>query len=88
MAGACCALALTGRAQVVQFNATLTAAQESPTTTSTASGSAIMLYDVNANSFDLIVTLNNLANTITASHIHEGAIGVAGPVVTGLGIEP
>ncbi len=46
-----------------------------------------MLYDVNANTFDLIVTVNGLANTITNSHIHEGALGVAGPVVTGLGGE-
>ena len=87
IAGAFCALALASRAQVVQFNASLTAAQETTASTSTATGSAIVLYDVNANTFDLIVTLNNFANTITASHLHEGAIGVAGPVVTGLGDE-
>lgn len=85
--GAFCALALAAHAQVVQFNAALTAAQETPTSTSTATGTAIMLYDVSANTFDLIVTLNNFSNTITASHIHEGAVGVAGSVVTGLGSE-
>ena len=87
IAGAFCALALASRAQVVQFNASLTAAQETTASTSTATGSAILLYDVNANTFDLIVTLNDFANTITNSHIHEGAVGVAGPVVTGLGSE-
>ena len=76
-----------GRAQVVQFNANLNSAQESPASTSGATGSAIMLYDVTANTFDLIVTINNFGNTITASHIHEGAVGVPGPVVTGLGSE-
>ncbi len=87
LAGLFGALALAGRAQVVQFNATLNAAQETTGSTSTATGSAIMLYDVSANTFDLIVTVNNFANAITASHIHEGAIGVAGSVVTGLGGE-
>lgn len=85
--GAVCAFALTAQAQIVQFNATLTAAQETTASTSAATGSAIMLYDVGANTFDLIVTLSNFSNTITASHIHEGAAGTAGPVVTGLGSE-
>jgi len=81
-------LALTGRAQVVQFRATINAAQEAPTaSTSAATGSAIMIYDVAANTFDLVVTINNLANTATASHLHEAAAGVSGSVVTNLGAE-
>src|SRR5436190_9597886 len=46
-----------------------------------------MLYNVATNTFDLIVTINNMANTATLSHIHEGAVGVAGSVVTDLGSE-
>ena len=80
-AGAFCALALAGRAQVVQFNATLTAAQETPATTSTATGSAIVLYNVATNTVDLIVTLNGLPSTITDFHIQEGAAGAAGPEI-------
>ena len=87
LSGAFAALAACSRAQVVQFNASLNSAQESPASTSGATGSAIMLYDVNANTFDLIVTINNFANPVIASHIHEGAPGVAGPVVTPLGAE-
>jgi hypothetical protein len=87
LAGAVLAVAGLGRAQVVQLNATLNSAQETTVSTSGATGSAIMLYDVAANTFDLVVTINNFGNTITASHIHEGAVGVAGPVVTGLGSE-
>jgi hypothetical protein len=87
IAGGFAALAAVTQAQIVTLRATLTAAQEVPATTSPATGTAIMLYDVNANTFDLVVTVNNFANTVTASHIHEGAIGVAGPVVTGLGAE-
>jgi hypothetical protein len=86
-AGAFVALAVLAPAQVVQFNASLNAAQESPTSTSSATGTAILLYDVGANTFDLIVSITNFANTVTASHIHEGAPGVAGPIVTGLGAE-
>lgn len=81
------ALSLTARAQVVEFRATITAAQEVPATTSAATGTAIMLYDVNANTFDLFVSITGMTNTATASHLHEAAAGVAGGVVTNLGAE-
>ena len=75
-------------AQIVQFNATITGAQETPATGSAATGTATMLYDVTANTFDLVVTVNNFPNTLTNSHIHEAAPGVAGGVVSPLGAEP
>jgi hypothetical protein len=78
---------LTSSAQIVELRANLTAAQETPVSTSPATGSAIMLYDVGANRFDLIVSIQGMTNTATNSHIHEAAPGVAGPVVTGLGGE-
>lgn len=82
-----CALAVTTQAQVSEFRATLTAQQEVPATTSPASGSAIMLYDVAANTFDLIVSIDGMSNPATASHLHEGAAGANGGVVTNLGAE-
>ena len=91
--GLCLAGALTAlgfvqsRAQTVEFRATINAAQEPTGSTSTGTGWAVLLYDVGTNTFDLTVTINSFSNTITASHIHEGAIGVAGPVVTNLGSE-
>jgi hypothetical protein len=87
VAGACASFALLGHAQVITLRATINAAQETPANASPATGSAIMLYDVSANTFDLVVTLSNMANTITNSHIHEGAVGVPGGVVAGLGAE-
>lgn len=81
------ALAGTLHAQVVELRATINGAQENPATTSPATGSAIMLYDVATNTYDLVVTVRNLANTISNSHIHEGAVGVNGGVVSGLGAE-
>lgn len=83
-----CALGtMAARAQVIELRATINAAQETTGSTSPATGSAVMLYDVGTNTFDLTVTVNNLTNTISASHLHEAAAGVAGPVATGLGDE-
>ncbi len=86
-AGALCALAIGARAQVIELRATINGAQENPAVTTTATGTAIMLYDVAANTFDLFVSITGMANIATNSHIHEGAIGTNGGVVTGLGAE-
>ena len=71
----------------MEFRATINAAQETTGSALVAAGWAVMLYDVSTNKFDLTVIINDFANTITASHIHEAAPGVAGPVVTNLGAE-
>ncbi len=85
VSGAICVMAPLLNSQVLELRATISAAQEVPANASPATGSAIMLYDVAANTFDLIVSLNGLANSATASHVHEAAAGVNGPVVTNLG---
>ncbi len=72
---------------IVRFTATLDAAQEGGASTSTATGSAIALYDTATNTIDLVVSVSNFTNTVSNSHIHEGALGVSGPVVVGLGAE-
>lgn len=87
LAGVFAGLATVTSAQVVQFNATINGAQETPPTTSPATGYAVMMYDVSKNTYDLIVTVNNLANTIANSHIHEAASGTAGSVVVPFGGE-
>jgi hypothetical protein len=87
LAGAICALTVVVQAQVVEFRATINAAQEVPAGTSPATGSAIMHYDVGTNTFDLMVSISGLTNTATASHIHEAAAGANGSVVTNLGGE-
>ena len=75
------------QAQTIELKATINAAQETTGSTSTATGSAVMLYHVDTNTFDLDIVLQGFTHTLTASHIHEGAPGVAGPVVTPLGDE-
>lgn len=85
---AICAFPITAQAQVVELRATINSAQEVPANASTATGTAIMLYDVRANTFDLIVSINGMTNTVTGSHVHEAAAGANGGVVTNLGAEP
>jgi hypothetical protein len=88
LAAALCGLAaLTVRSQVVELRATINGAQETPANSSPATGQAIMLYDVAANTYDLVVSIDNMANTATNSHIHEGPVGTAGAVVSPLGAE-
>lgn len=80
-------LALPASAAIVRLNATIDAAQETTTSTSTATGTAQMWYDTAANTFTLSVSVNGMANTISASHVHEAAAGAAGGVASGLGDE-
>lgn len=87
IAGALCASVFSASGQVVELRATINAAQENPATSSPATGTALMLYDVGANTFDLFVTINGMTNIATASHIHEAAAGVNGSVVTNLGAD-
>jgi len=74
------AFSLSARAQVVEFRATINAAQEVPATPSTATGNAVMLYDVGTNTFDLYISISGFTNALSASHIHEAAAGVNGAV--------
>lgn len=88
VAGAFCALVLAARAQIVELRGTINAAQENnPTNTSPATGTAIMLYNVVTNTFDLVISITGMTNPATASHIHEAPAGSNGPVVTNLGAE-
>ncbi len=86
-AGGFAALAVIAQGQIVQLRATLNAAQETPPTSSTAAGSAIMLYNVATNTFDLIVSINGFTNLVSDSHLHEAPVGTAGSVVTAIGGE-
>jgi hypothetical protein len=87
LAGVLGAVACPALAQMIELRATINAAQEVPSNSSPATGSAVMFYDVGANTFDLVVSINGLANAASASHIHEAAAGTNGPVVTNLGAD-
>lgn len=61
------------------FAATLTGAEETPPTQSTALGSGTLVVDSDNRTAIAIVTTTGIQGT--AAHIHEGAPGVAGPVI-------
>ena len=63
----------------VTFTATINAASEVPTNTSTATGMGNFTYDKTTKMLSGTVTFTGL--TPTAAHIHKGAVGVSGPVV-------
>jgi len=87
VSGAMIALALSGRAQVVQLNAAINAAQETDGSASAATGTAVMLYNVASNTFSLTVTLNNFPNTLVSSGVVQGTAIASGTAENSLGSE-
>ncbi len=65
----------------VTFKAIINGASETPANASTASGTATLTYNKDTKIFTVVVTFSGI--TATASHIHKGDVGVAGPVVFG-----
>lgn len=68
----------------ITFGANLSQAQEVPPTGSAGTGYADLTLDNNLN-LHLELSATGLSGAITASHIHEGAIGVNGPVIFSIG---
>lgn len=87
LAGGFAAFAVLGQAQIVTLRASLNGSQETPANASPATGTAIMLYDVATNTFDLVVSISGFSNLVSDSHLHEAAVGTAGGVVTPIGGE-
>jgi len=71
-------------ADILTDEATLNAAQEVPPTGSSATGSAVIVIDTDANTLDYNITFSGLEGTETAAHIHGFAAPgfEAGPVHT------
>lgn len=74
-------------AGIITLNATINAAQETNGSTSAATGTATMIYDVTTNRYDLSVTLNDFTEVLNDSHIHEAPIGTSAGVVEPIGGE-
>ena len=62
--------------------ATMEPQQEVPATSSTASGTGTLTYDVAAKTFDVNVTVSGMTPaTVTGFHIHAAPTGVNGPII-------
>ncbi len=67
--------------QPIGFTAEMDASQETPPTASGATGTAWASLDNTGTQLAYHVTIAGLDTTLTASHIHDAPVGVAGPVV-------
>jgi hypothetical protein len=74
----------TTTSSIVNFTATLNGASETPADTSKATGTGTFKYDRTTYMLSGSVTFSGM--TATASHIHKGAVGVAGQVVIPLDV--
>lgn len=80
---ACAMLALPAFAEELKFTADLTGGAEVPPTESTATGTADVTVDTDANTVSWVVTVDGLSGDASAAHIH-GPAAVdenAGPVI-------
>jgi len=67
--------------QGLGFFTTMTAAQETPPTGTAARGTAWAVLDTSGSNVSYSVTVAGLDTILTAGHFHDGAPGIAGPVV-------
>jgi len=66
------------------LGAVLTGSQETPPTSTPGFGNATVTFDSTRTNITTTITVANLGAPINNFHIHEGAAGVAGPVVVNL----
>jgi hypothetical protein len=69
------------RSGILGFNASLNGSQETPPTTSNASGTAYAWLDSSLTTLTYRMTYANLSAPFTASHFHLGSFGKAGGVI-------
>jgi hypothetical protein len=72
------------QAQITSYSATINAAQETPPTTSTSTGSGLFTFNQSTNMMNYSISFTPLGSTEIAAHIHQGAFGVAGGVIVPL----
>lgn len=72
-------------ASVDDFAATLSGTQETPPTPSTGTGTACVRVNQNG-TVSATVNFSGLGSPFTAGHIHDGAPGVAGPIILPLNL--
>jgi hypothetical protein len=77
---ACMAVVSVSQGQIT-FRAKMDGAQEVPSVTTNATGTAVFVLNTTATALTYNITVHGLSGPISASHFHDGAIGVAGGVI-------
>jgi hypothetical protein len=78
-------LAATASADLIPFNFVVQPQQEVPPNNTNAAGSAQLLYDTVAHTFDFDAQVFGIAlGDVTGFHIHNAPPGVSGPIVINL----
>lgn len=67
------------------LTASMDGGQENPAVTTAATGTATVTYNALSRQATVAMTVNNLFNPISDSHIHLAPIGVNGPVIVPIG---
>ena len=89
--GALLAAPMAAQAVTYTFNAALNGASEATPNASAGTGTAILSYDdmgtiaTGDDSFIFSMFASGMSGSATAAHIHKAPVGVAGPVIQGLG---
>jgi hypothetical protein len=76
------------QAAVLDFDFTLSGANETPPNASTATGSGTAMFDDATLNLTVNGTFSGLIATSTAAHVHDAQPGVPGPIVFGLTLDP
>jgi hypothetical protein len=77
-----CTYAVTvSQAAIYNFTIAMTGAQETPSNGSFGAGGGVAIFDSAADTISVSVFFTGLSSPATASHIHDGALGVPGPVI-------
>ncbi len=67
-----------------EFSAKIDQAQETPPTGSTATGAGFFAIDTVAKTLTFNINYSGLSSTEVSAHIHQGAVGVPGPILFSL----
>lgn len=65
----------------VSFSATMSGANETPTVSTSGTGTAVGTFNNDTKILSLTISYSGMTGTVTAGHIHKGPVGTPGPVL-------
>jgi hypothetical protein len=77
-------LGASAQAQITPFTSTINQAQETPPTGSPATGFGFLMFNASTNAMAFNINVSGFTSTENLAHIHQGVVGVAGPIIVSL----